>query len=89
MLVFSVFLQLREVGRKFRSLHDGSKKECEKLKEELKEAKEKTSSLEKEKDDLQKKVDEAPAQSGAPASSEHEDKIKVHTHVVFIKIAGV
>ena len=77
--ICSVLLQLREVGRKFRSLHDGSKKDCEKLKEELKEEKERTSSLEKEKEELKKKLEETPAQSGAAASSEQEDRTKVFT----------
>ena len=76
-LAFYVLSQLREVGRKFRSLHDNSKKECEKLKEEMKEEKEKGSNLEKEVEELKKKVEETPAQSGAPASSELEDKNKV------------
>lgn len=75
--VNSLLFQLREVGRKFRSLHDGSKKDCEKLKEELKEEKERTSNLEKENGELKKKVEETPAQSGAPASSEQEERIKV------------
>jgi hypothetical protein len=33
--------------------------------------------LEKEKEELKKKIEETPAQSGAPASSEQEDRIKV------------
>lgn len=68
---------MREVGRKFRSLNDNSKKECEKLNEELKKEKEKTNSLEKENEELKKKVEETPAQSGAAVSSEQEEKIKV------------
>ena len=76
-IICSLLLQLREVGRKFRSLHDASKKDCEKLKEELKEEKERTSSLETEKEELKKKIEETPAQSGAPASSEQEERIKV------------
>ncbi len=69
--------QLREVGRKFRSLHDASKKEGEKLKEQLKEKEDSLENLEKEKEELKKKIEETPAQSGTPASSEQEDRIKV------------
>ena len=76
----STLMQLREVGRKFRSLNDNSKKDCEKLKEQLKEKEERISSLEnleKENEELKKKIEEAPAQSAAPASSEQEERIKV------------
>ena len=69
--------QLREVGRKFRSLHDNSKKECEKLKDELKEEKEKATVTNKENEELKKKLEEMPAQSEAATSSEQEDKSKV------------
>lgn len=79
--MLSTLTQLREVGRKFRSLHEGSKKDGEKLKEQLKEKEERISSLEnmeKENEELKKKIEEAPAQSGAPASSEQEERIKVN-----------
>lgn len=81
--VYLLLLQLREVGRKFRSLYDGSKKDCEKLKEEQKEEKEKTSNLEKQNEELKKKIEEAPAQSGAPASAEQEERTKVLNKFVF------
>ena len=72
-----VSFQLREVGRKFRSLHDSSKKECEKVKDELKEEKEKATVMNKENEELKKKLEEMPAQSEAATSLELEDKNKV------------
>ena len=68
------------MGRKFRSLHDGSKKECEKVKEELKEEREKGATvdeLRKENEELKKKIEETPAPSEASGSSEKDQKIKV------------
>lgn len=69
--------QLREVGRKFRSLHDSSKKECEKLKDELKEKASRFEAVNKENEELKKKLEEMPAQSEAATSSELEDKNKM------------
>ena len=66
--MFCVFPQLRDVGRKFRHLHEGSKKEVEELKTETTE--------------LKKKLEEAQASSESasalpPPSTDDADKTKV------------